>query len=98
MREGRDFAIASAMRPTLSLGVGRPLASLVHVVPESMLRQMPHPGPYARRYDAWRMRVQLAQNIVSGWMGLIATSHTPVLSFTNSTWLQLSPPSSLRYR
>src|SRR4030095_1624398 len=44
------------------------------------------------------MRSQLPQNTVSGWIGLIATSHTPVLSFTNSTWLQLSPPSSLRYR
>jgi hypothetical protein len=49
MREGRDFAIASAMRPTLSLGVGRPLVSLVHVVPESVLRQIPQPGPFARR-------------------------------------------------
>ena len=53
------------MRPTESVGVGSPLVSRVHVAPRSTLRQIPEPGPDARRYVVRRMRSHVAQYMVS---------------------------------
>ncbi len=84
----------SAMRPYGP--AGRPSFSRSQVSPPSVERYSPLPGPPDTSSQGWRTNCHIAANSTRGLPGAMTKSAAPVVSFTNSTFCQVLPPSPVR--
>src|SRR5688500_15333313 len=77
---------------------GNPACDLTQVLPPSVDRCTPDPGPPATKQHVRRWRCQVVATRTSGLRGSSCTSFTPVQSSTCSTRAQVVPPSVVLYR
>ena len=97
-RLGSDGATATAILPTAWLASGSPCpASRFHVAPPSRVTHRPLPGPPLFRFQVLISSCHIPANSTLGSPGSIARSAQPVFASTNSTRVQVLPPSVVRY-
>ncbi len=84
--------MATATLPTGLVGSPLP-ANLFQVAPPSCERNSPLPGPPLTRPQVCISSCHMPANSTRGFFGSIAMSEQPVFSSTNSTFVQVAPPS-----
>src|SRR5437868_14098015 len=87
--------IERPMRPRSSLG--NPDCDLIQVLPPSVERCTPEPGPPAMQPKTRRLRCQVVATSMSGLRGSSWMSFAPVQSSTERILFQVLPPSAVLY-
>src|SRR5579862_46665 len=91
---GSDRDVPNAMRPYGPSG--KPSCRRVHVSPPSVDRHRPLPFPPLSSFHGKRRTCHMPAKRTLGLPGSITRSPVPVVSFTNSTFFHVWPPSVVR--